>query len=500
MAVVEVEAEHLVDVPPSARAGGIAVGRPRWPWALPATLDLVALGAAAVIVGLDVATIAYLLVTFATLALTGTYRRRITLNVLDEAPRLVLPMACALLIVALPAIVVHPPSSLFAQALLSALGVLAGRSISYSMIRAARRRGHLAEPTVIVGAGSIGIELHEHLARNPDYGLRSLGIVDDVPAAEGGLPLIGGIDDLPSLVTMHGLRCVIVAFGLSGEHEIVITLRAVSQLDVDVHVVPRFYELGLPPPMRDFDQVWGIPVYRLRRAALREVTWKAKRVADAVLAAVALVALAPLFAVLALMVQLSSRGPVLYRQVRVGQNGRTIKLLKFRTLPVDVDADLTWSVDDDPRLTRVGRWLRRLSLDELPQLWNVLRGDMSLVGPRPERPLFVDHFSSSVVGYDDRHRLPVGLTGFAQVHGLRGDTSIEERARFDNLYIEHWSPWSDVKILLRTIGAAIRHAYRGGGANVIVDDRTCPLNYVNEDEWLNDAPTPSGGAPPASGR
>ena len=500
MVVVEVEAEHLVDVSPSAWTGGTAAARARWPWALPATLDFAALAGAAAMVQLEAATVAYLLVTFATLALTGTYRRRITLSMLDEAPRLALPMACALLIVGLPAIVVHPPSSLFAQALLSTLGVLAGRSISYSMIRAARRRGRLAEPTVIVGAGSIGVELHEHLARNPDYGLRPLGIVDDVPATEGSLPLIGGIDDLPSLVTMHRLRCVIVAFGLSGEHEIVTTLRAVSQLDVDVHVVPRFYELGLPPPMRDFDQIWGVPLYRLRRAALREVTWKAKRVADAVLAAVALATLAPLLAVLALMVLLSSRGPVLYTQVRVGQNGRTIKLLKFRTLPVDVDADLTWSVDDDPRVTRVGKWLRRLSLDELPQLWNILRGDMSLVGPRPERPLFVDHFSSSVVGYDDRHRLPVGLTGLAQVHGLRGDTSIEERARFDNLYIEQWSPWSDVKILLRTIRAALRHAYRGRGANVIIDDRRLSPLPVDEGERLSGEPTPSRGVPPASER
>ncbi len=156
-------------------------------------------------------------------------------------------------------------------------------------------------------------------------------------------------------------------------------------------------------------------------------------------------------------------GPgVLFRQTRVGKDGRPFVMLKFRTLrPADDrEAATRWNVADDPRLTRTGRLLRRTSLDELPQLWNVLRGDMSLVGPRPERPHFVERFSRAYPGYADRHRMPVGLTGLAQVSGLRGNTSIEDRTRFDNLYIETWSLWRDVQIMLRTTALCLRS---GGG-------------------------------------
>jgi lipopolysaccharide/colanic/teichoic acid biosynthesis glycosyltransferase len=159
-------------------------------------------------------------------------------------------------------------------------------------------------------------------------------------------------------------------------------------------------------------------------------------------------------------VKLSSPGPVLFRQQRIGQHGEEISVAKFRTLEVNHDSDTRWSADDDPRVTTVGRILRATSLDELPQLWGVLRGRMSLVGPRPERPFFVERFGASIDGYGDRHRLPAGLTGWAQVHGLRGDTSIEERSRYDNQYIEHWSLWRDVVILIRTAAEVARSASR----------------------------------------
>jgi lipopolysaccharide/colanic/teichoic acid biosynthesis glycosyltransferase len=183
-----------------------------------------------------------------------------------------------------------------------------------------------------------------------------------------------------------------------------------------------------------------------------------KRVLDVIVAGAALTLTAPLFGLVALAVRLSSPGPILFRQKRVGQDGREIDVLKFRTLRRNEDSDTQWSVVGDARLTPVGRLLRRTSIDELPQLWSVLLGDMSLVGPRPERPFFVRRFSADVSGYKDRHRLPVGLTGWAQVHGLRGDTSIEERARFDNDYIEHWSLWRDLVILGRTLAEVVRSA------------------------------------------
>jgi lipopolysaccharide/colanic/teichoic acid biosynthesis glycosyltransferase len=225
----------------------------------------------------------------------------------------------------------------------------------------------------------------------------------------------------------------------------------------------------------DVDDVWGIPLHRVRRAAPLQGTWRVKRAVDVVVTASALVVLSPLLAVLALAVRVSSPGPVLFRQVRTGRFGRDIVMLKFRTLRVTADESDTAGrpgttrstrstmharrVDVERRQTRIGTFLRRTSLDELPQLWNVLRGDMSLVGPRPEERGYAAQFSDSVHGYRDRHRLAVGLTGWAQVHGLRGDTSIEERARFDNRYIEQWSLWRDTVILLRTAAAVNRQAF-----------------------------------------
>jgi exopolysaccharide biosynthesis polyprenyl glycosylphosphotransferase len=190
----------------------------------------------------------------------------------------------------------------------------------------------------------------------------------------------------------------------------------------------------------------------------------AKSVLDRAGALLLLVVLCPLVVFVALVVALSGPGPVIYRQRRVGRDGETFEFLKFRTMVPAADAQvqaldpcneadgLLFKIQADPRVTAAGRWLRRLSLDELPQLWNILRGDMSLVGPRPERPSFVESFSRKYPRYVARHRVPAGLTGWAQVNGLRGDTDIADRVAFDNYYIENWSMWSDVKILLRTFG------------------------------------------------
>jgi exopolysaccharide biosynthesis polyprenyl glycosylphosphotransferase len=195
---------------------------------------------------------------------------------------------------------------------------------------------------------------------------------------------------------------------------------------------------------------------RLRRSTMRSSGRVVKRAFDSTVAAVMLFLCAPLFGLLALTVKLTSPGPVYFRQRRIGKNGREVEILKFRSMRVNSESDTQWSVDADTRVTKVGALMRKTSLDELPQLWNVLRGDMSLVGPRPERPFFVQQFEQEVPRYADRHRVPVGLTGLAQVNGLRGDTSIEDRAWFDNHYIENWSVAGDLVILARTAGAVIK--------------------------------------------
>jgi exopolysaccharide biosynthesis polyprenyl glycosylphosphotransferase len=204
------------------------------------------------------------------------------------------------------------------------------------------------------------------------------------------------------------------------------------------------------------DDVWGIPLVRLPRPPSHRGTWRVKRALDIVVAVLALVALSPVLAVVAAAIRLSGPGGVFFRQQRVTGGGHVFDVIKFRTLVENSDSDTTWSVVSDRRVTRVGRLLRRAGLDEVPQLINVLRGEMTLVGPRPERPHFVERFTAAHPRYDARHRVTAGMTGWAQIHGLRGNTSIRDRVRFDNHYIEHWSLWQDVVILLRTVAVVFR--------------------------------------------
>jgi exopolysaccharide biosynthesis polyprenyl glycosylphosphotransferase len=324
-----------------------------------------------------------------------------------------------------------------------------------------RCRGRLVEPVLIVGAGQVGVELAELLREHREYGLAPIGFIDSVDDADAlPLPLLGSVHSLSEILARERVRRVIVAYGLTSEPDMVPILRACDMASVDIHVVPRFFELG-HSRARDVDLVWGFPLRRLRRSAIRRGPNLLKRAFDVVVASVLLVILAPIYGATALAVRLSSRGPVLFRQLRVGRGGNSIEVLKFRSLEVNEDSNTDWSVEDDPRTTAVGRFIRRTCLDELPQLINVLRGDMSLVGPRPERPYFANRFAAEIPGYDDRHRMPVGLTGWAQVHGLRGDTSIQERARFDNDYIENWTLLLDFYVVARTIGAVLRRERPG---------------------------------------
>lgn len=457
MAILDATSDHRST--PLIPVGAPAPAPRRGPgvWSVRALADAGAFTAGLAAVGLSVGGAAYAALGLVALVVAGAYRRQLALGVLDEVGRLLQCLAVPVVVLGALSPLVGLPGNLPVQAAVTAVALVLGRSVAYSVVRHARRVGRVGDRTVVVGAGAVGLEILRLLDAHPEYGLRPVGVVDDVPH-EPNLPLLGTLRDLQDVIAEHGVRRLIVAFGPTGEQELVEVLRQVSSLDVDLHVVPRFFELGLVPGGAGVEHLWGIPVYQVRRAALRAAAWQFKRVIDVTVASIALVVLSPVMALAAAAVRASSPGPILFRQRRTGQNGREIDVLKFRTLRVNDDADITWSVDEDPRQTAVGRWLRRLSLDELPQLWNVLRGDMSIVGPRPERPYYVSRFRSTVAGYDRRHRLPVGLTGLAQVHGLRGDTSIAERARFDNFYIEHWSPWLDVRIMLRTVATVVRDA------------------------------------------
>jgi exopolysaccharide biosynthesis polyprenyl glycosylphosphotransferase len=396
----------------------------------------------------------YVVVAALGLVCLGTYHLRCTLSMLDEAPRLVATLAVAALVCAPFG---GSSGAVLTQAALSVPLLLLGRSIAYAVIRA-WRRGGLREPALIAGSGHVGIELASVITEHPEFGLDLVGFAGspfpDLPA-----PLLGDIGQLGPVVSDHQIRRVIVAFGPTREADLVSVLRTAMLRAVQVHIVPRFFEVGVAPRGSDVDDLWGIPVYRVRQAALQRWAWRFKRCVDVVISSVLLVITLPLFAIAAAIVKLASPGPILFRQRRVGQYGDEIELLKFRTLPVE-HVDDAWNADAEQYHNAC--WvLRRLSIDELPQLWNVLRGDMSLVGPRPERGYLVEQFNDEVYGYRDRHRLPVGLTGWAQVHGLRGETSLRERVRFDNHYIEHWSLWRDLVIMCRTGLAVFQRPARG---------------------------------------
>jgi exopolysaccharide biosynthesis polyprenyl glycosylphosphotransferase len=273
----------------------------------------------------------------------------------------------------------------------------------------------------------------------------------DTPSDEDELPVLGRHDRIAAVVAAERVDRVIVALPLSGQEGLLEVLRQCRTLDVEVDFVPDL--LAVLSRRARFDEIDGVPVVGLREIPLAGWNGVAKRALDLALTIPVLVVLGPLLLGLALLIRLDSPGPVFYRQNRVGRDRRVFQILKFRSMRVGAESQTgpVWAHSGDPRRTRVGAFLRTWSLDELPQLLNVLRGDMSLVGPRPERPYFVDRFEELVPGYFDRHRVKSGITGWAQVNGLRGSVPIEERTRYDLYYIANWSLWLDLRILLMTL-------------------------------------------------
>ncbi|WEV24613.1 exopolysaccharide biosynthesis polyprenyl glycosylphosphotransferase [Streptomyces sp. 71268] len=290
----------------------------------------------------------------------------------------------------------------------------------------------------------------------PAPGATPGGVAD--AGAGPGVPVLAGHEDISRAIAQHGVRAAVLTRTPWEDPQVAALLGLLRERRCTVWLVTAEPDPALAPARSAVpDHLWGFACRRLAPPPRHRVAAIGKRALDVCAATLGLVAVAPLLAACALAVRCSDGPGVLFRQERVGRDGRPFVVLKFRTLRSDAFESATrWSVADDQRMSAVGRWLRRTSLDELPQLWNVLRGDMSLVGPRPERPYFVREFSQRYPAYRARHRMPVGITGLAQVHGLRGDTSIEDRVRFDNHYIETWSLWQDVRILLRTAGSLFR--------------------------------------------
>jgi exopolysaccharide biosynthesis polyprenyl glycosylphosphotransferase len=404
----------------------------------------------------------------AMLALRGLYRWRLRISVLDS----VAPLVGAVSVATMTLVVID---LYFADAglatgvyphlwTLSLVTIGLGRLTTVAAQHTARERGLAGAPTLVVGAGIVGRKLASRLHRDPQYGLRPVGFIDDSPlfggAGPAGLPLLGGTDDLEDVIRRTHAEHVLVAFSSMNDRSLLPLVRRASAAGLQVSLVPRMFE-----SVNDrlaYESLGGIPVLRLHGTDPRGWQFDIKHLLDRVLALALVVVCAPVLLALAAAVRLSSPGPVVFRQRRVGRDGRVFELFKFRSMQLSEDeaafapdeGSAPGGVEGVDRRTAVGRLMRRTSLDELPQLFNVLRGDMSLVGPRPERPEYAEQFRRDIERYGDRDRVKAGMTGWAQVHGLRGQTSIEDRAEWDNYYIEHWSLWLDLKILVLT-GRAI---------------------------------------------
>jgi len=415
--------------------------------------DSIALATAGVMESGGVMAIWYALVALVALAalwLGGLHRPRICLRVSDQIGRILAATVFPVLLL-LPLL---PADRVAWLALISAGLVITFRLVTSYCLRFAHRLGMLTGRTLLVGSGTFGAHLAQQIRLHPELGLRVSGFLDaGAPRRDLPEPFLGRPEDLARVVAALGIRRVIVSFGDWRDEDLVAILRACRSLRADVCVVPRLHELGLAVPRGCLDEIWGIPLIALRRIGLGPASRGLKRGFDVSVAAVMLAAALPVLLVLAAVTRLQTGQSPLFRQLRVTGDGRQASVLKLRTITYSGDSDTCWAVDST-RYTRLGGWLRATHLDELPQLVNVLRGELSLVGPRPERPRFAGQFAREIPRYGDRHRMRAGLTGWAQVHGLHGDTSITERSRFDNQYIEYWSPWLDVVILLRTVGSA----------------------------------------------
>ena len=388
-------------------------------------------------------------------AASGLYRSELNPSALDDLPRLVRAwlVTTALIVVAEQLVFNWSQVIMFAGIVAGLLLVL--RFAASLLVRVMRGAGLVAHPTIIVGADATGQLIAEKIKDNPSCGLETIGFLDDEGLAADGLNMLGGPSEFDTVLLEHQPRALIVAQSHLTEAQLVEMIRACHRHSCEVFVLPRLYEITSMGEDSDF--LAGMPLVRLRRRAYRTTGWAIKRVLDVLLSAFALLVLSPVLALVALAVRLEGGPGIIFRQERVSVDGRRFQVLKFRSMrPVnETESQTQWNISQDDRVGPVGRFLRITSIDELPQLWNILRGDMSIVGPRPERPFYVNKFADIYGGYAHRHRVPCGLTGWAQVHGLRGDTSIAERAKFDNFYIENWSLWLDVKIILMTFATVI---------------------------------------------
>jgi len=412
--------------------------------------------------------------------LRGLYRTRMRALVLDGVVPVLSAVSVAAMAVAVLGMYLNrqvPNQDQWLRAwLFSLIGVGSGRiALSFAQ-RWARAHRLVGKPVLIMGAGMVGAQVARRLEAHPEYGLLPVGFLDEDPRSVAevggrGVPVLGTIEDLDATVRRTRVRNLIVAFSSVADERVSRLIQHCQELGIEVSVVPRMFDT-INDRVR-YDTVGGLPLLSFSAVNPNGVQFAVKHALDRVGALVLLFVLSPLILCLSILVRLSSPGPTLFRQQRVGRDGKIFTFYKFRSMRVKPGGDeeeasamgfllagdvAPGGVEGEDRRTAVGRFMRGTSLDELPQLFNVLRGDMSLVGPRPERPEFVELFRQDVVRYGDRLRVKSGITGWAQVHGLRGQTSLAERVECDNYYIAHWSLGLDIKILAMTVVSVFRNA------------------------------------------
>lgn len=335
--------------------------------------------------------------------------------------------------------------------------VFMGRRMGWSVLRRLRQAGFDLSNCVVVGSGREARRTYRALRKSRWLGLHMLGFVDEKTPLNSDLPILGPIGDLPQLLASQKIEQVFIALPIKRFHDVKKVFDLLAKSTAEIHLIPDLP--GLSGLSIQTTSLHGMTVLGLRESPHHGINVLVKRVMDFTIALLVLILISPIMLLVALLVKLSSPGPIFFAQERCGLNGRVFRMLKFRSMKVDAESGTgaVFAKKNDDRKTWIGGFLRKTSLDELPQLFNVLRGDMSLVGPRPERPVFIERFSRTIPNYMIRHSVKVGMTGWAQVHGWRGDTSLRKRLQYDLYYITHWTPWLDLRILFLTAWRGFIH-------------------------------------------
>lgn len=396
----------------------------------------------------------------------GLYRLRRTAARAEEYVQVAIATTTAMALFAAGAFLTRPSDfsrlmfSMFY--LINVVAIIVGRGIVHGVIDRIRRSGRNLKRVLIAGTGELAEAVVDRMQMHQEFGFRITGMLGDEPdGSYRGVPVVGRLDDACEFIRNFSVDQIYIALPLSAYEDILALLNEVGNEIVEIKVVPDLLQhITLRAAVEDFE---GVPIVNLSATPMRGLAGSLKRSFDICAALAGILLFAPVFPLVALAIRLTSRGPVLYRQERMGLDGRSFELLKFRSMVPNAEKQTgpVWTEESDPRITPVGRFLRKFSLDELPQFFNVLRGDMSMVGPRPERPYFVQEFRERIPRYMLRHRVRAGMTGWAQVNGWRGNTSLERRIQYDLYYIENWSLTLDFKIVWMTVtnGMGHEHAY-----------------------------------------